>query len=237
VTQPFPLPPLSVRLRTIDQLITPDVTHIWDCCCDHGYLGRYLLERAAAPHIHLVDIVPEIMEKLAAVMPQSQPMIGSQYHLYCQDVAKLPLHRFLADDKHVIIIAGVGGDLTLQIVEQLVVDNPELTLEFILCPLRQQFNLRQQLAKRGLKLIDEQLVKDDKLFYEVIHLTTGEGDPIVGIGSKLWQQPNQWHVPHLEIILGHFTRMANNPHNDVQSAINDYQQLLTQLTSQTPLPK
>jgi len=236
VTDPAQLAPLSARLSTIDKLIGQDYHHIWDCCCDHGYLGRHLLMRNAAPDIHLVDIVPDIMSKLTEVMAK-QPVGKSQYHLYCQDVASLPLDNYPVTDKHIIIIAGVGGDLTLQFVKQLVSDNPNKTLEFILCPLRQQFHLRQQLATCGLKLIDEQLVKDDKLFYEVIHLTTGKGEPIVGIGSKLWQQPNQWHLPHLEIMLAHFKRMANNPLNDVSAAITDYQHLLTKLTNQMALPK
>lgn len=221
--------PLSKRLSAIDDAVANNFDHVWDCCCDHGYLGRHLLARAAAPNIHFVDIVPNIIDQLERHLAGTSTT-SSQYHIYCQDVAKLPLDNFDTDDKHLIIIAGVGGDLTLQIVEQLVDNNPDQELEFILCPLRQQFVLRNQLANRGLKLIDELLVKDDKLFYEIIHLTTGQGEPIEGVGSKLWCNPNQWHVQHLQIVLAHFKRMANNPANNVDSAIANYQQLLAKLS-------
>jgi len=225
---------LSKRLSAIDKSIADRYHHIWDCCCDHGYLGRVLLARSAAPHIHFVDIVPSIMAHLDQRLADCE-VTNSQYHTYCQDVEKLPLDNFSKDDKHLIIIAGVGGDFTLDIVNQLLLDHGDKQLEFILCPVRQQFLLRSQLAKRGLSLIDEQLVKDEKWFYEIIHLTTGTGEPIEGIGSKLWHQPNQWHVQHLEIVLAHFNRMANNPDNDVSGAIASYQRLLSILTSSQEL--
>lgn len=220
---------LSKRLSAIDNAVGEHFHHVWDCCCDHGYLGRQLLERGAAPHIHFVDIVPNIIKQLETVLG-GVSATQSQFHIYCQDVAKLPLDKFNQDDKHLIVIAGVGGDLTLQIVEQLLTDHPDKPLEFILCPLRQQYVLRSQLARRGLRLIDEQLIKDDKLFYEIIHLTTGEGEAIEGVGSKMWHNPNQWHVQHLQIVLAHFKRMANNPANNVDSAIASYQQLLAKLS-------
>lgn len=55
---------LNKRLKQIEQMVTSDYTHIWDCCCDHGFLGAALLSRQAAMNIHFVDIVPELMDKL-----------------------------------------------------------------------------------------------------------------------------------------------------------------------------
>ncbi|QSA20815.1 SAM-dependent methyltransferase, partial [Vibrio furnissii] len=36
---------LSKRLQTIEKLVTQHYDHIWDCCCDHGFLGMTLLQR------------------------------------------------------------------------------------------------------------------------------------------------------------------------------------------------
>ncbi|HSC68256.1 MAG TPA: SAM-dependent methyltransferase, partial [Cellvibrio sp.] len=55
---------LGKRLQQIELMVTANYDHIWDCCCDHGLLGAALLARKAAPHIHFVDIVPELMRKL-----------------------------------------------------------------------------------------------------------------------------------------------------------------------------
>lgn len=219
---------LSKRLMLIDSLVSDNYQHIWDCCCDHGYLGQHLAHRGAAPRVHFVDIVPEIIAQLKEKLLGRED-VPSQMHVYCCDVALLPLNDFHHHDKHLIIIAGVGGDLTLSMVKALVAEHPDKQLEFILCPLRQQVHLREQLAGGGLSLLDEQLVKDDKLFYEVIHVTTGAGEPLIGIGSKLWQQPSEWHVEHLNIMLAHVKRMANNPHNNVAETIAAYQRILDQL--------
>ena len=61
---------LSKRLTHIDHMVTSDYTHIWDCCCDHGFLGASLLSRQAAPNIHFVDIVPELMTKIESKLQQ-----------------------------------------------------------------------------------------------------------------------------------------------------------------------
>ncbi|WP_198595364.1 SAM-dependent methyltransferase, partial [Vibrio lentus] len=48
---------LSNRLQTLHSLVSNDYQHIWDCCCDHGFLGVQLLSDNKAPLIHFVDIV------------------------------------------------------------------------------------------------------------------------------------------------------------------------------------
>lgn len=55
---------LSKRLQQIDHMVKHGYDHIWDCCCDHGFLGASLLEREAAAHIHFVDIVPELINNV-----------------------------------------------------------------------------------------------------------------------------------------------------------------------------
>ena len=53
---------LSKRLNAINSLITQSYDIVWDCCCDHGFLGMALLERGIAKQINFVDIIPELME-------------------------------------------------------------------------------------------------------------------------------------------------------------------------------
>jgi hypothetical protein len=55
---------LGKRLKQIESMVTSDYTHICDCCCDNGLLGAALVSRHAAPHIHFVDVVPELMREL-----------------------------------------------------------------------------------------------------------------------------------------------------------------------------
>ena len=108
---------LGKRLQYIDSMVTATYDHIWDCCCDHGLLGGALLSRQAATTIHFVDVVPELMSqlehKLARFYPKnSTPTFNSQWQIHCMDVSVLPVHKF--NGKHLIIIAGVGSNSTVQ---------------------------------------------------------------------------------------------------------------------------
>lgn len=100
-------------------------------------------------------------------MPSHQ--IISQWHTHCLDAAKIPLQNHAG--KHLLIIAGVGGDLTAELVKAICVGHPQRELEFILCPVRQQFLLRQQLIELGCELIEEVLVSENNRYYEVLQVT------------------------------------------------------------------
>ena len=99
---------LSNRLQEIEQMVTTQYNHIWDCCCDHGLLGCALLARQANENIlnniHFVDIVPEIMAQLDNKLHRFYSNLAWETH--CQDVTKLPLAKY--DGNQLIIIAGIG---------------------------------------------------------------------------------------------------------------------------------
>ncbi len=131
---------ISRRLQRINEMVTGDYDHIWDCCCDHGLLGMLLLERRAAPWIHFVDCVAPLMQQLTLELQQFFPTKQansltlssvavkepnaalndshrqkSDWQVHCLDVAELPFHQVLnaAQTKQLIIIAGVGGEYSL----------------------------------------------------------------------------------------------------------------------------
>ena len=105
---------LGKRLTQIAAMVEDDYQHIWDCCCDHGLLGATLLKRNSAPNIHFVDIVPTLMAQLEAKLQQFFSDSAHQWQTHCMDVSQLPLEQF--QGKHLIIIAGVGGDLMVELV-------------------------------------------------------------------------------------------------------------------------
>ena len=51
-------------------MVKDDYYHIWDCCCDHGFLGASLLSNQKAKNIHFVDIVPELMSDIENKLQQ-----------------------------------------------------------------------------------------------------------------------------------------------------------------------
>ena len=207
---------LSKRLQQINQMVTPQqYNHIWDCCCDHGLLGFSLLSQQAASNIHFVDIVPELMTELASKLqrfycPQSNS-VNAHWKTHCLDVATLPLKEYCGN--HLIIIAGVGGDLMIQFIEAIHAQHPNLHIDFLLCPVHHQFSLRQKLIELDFSLKDEVLVVENKRFYEIIHVSsTNKGNRKINpVGDKIWLAESSDKIEvtknYLNKIINHYQRI------------------------------
>ncbi|MFB2661440.1 tRNA (adenine(22)-N(1))-methyltransferase [Shewanella mangrovisoli] len=208
---------ISQRLQQINRMVDPGYDHIWDCCCDHGLLGMLLLQRNAAPKVHFVDCVSPLMQQLSLELARffPEPSISntqnaeqqanpqSEWQVHCLDVAALPLAQYGKQAKHLVIIAGVGGELLVELVRSIVInqqskrdaqsgtdsDNHDLSqgtcqLEFILCPVHHNYHVRSALAELGLKLKDEYLLEENQRFYEILHLTQANACSKTNISSK-----------------------------------------------------
>lgn len=195
---------LSHRLQSISDLITRPYDHIWDCCCDHGHLGIHLLMAQKAEHIHFVDIVPDLMAELEATLTQHfspdqlanrDNHISQHWHLHCIDVGQLPLNQY--SERHLVVIAGVGGELTQTLIEAVISNNPNMSFDFLLCPVHQLFELREYLGKGDFSMIDEKLVEENRRFYEILHVsyqpncselshTYSPTDKVSAVGNKIW---------------------------------------------------
>jgi len=224
---------ISKRLNAIDGFVSRHYQHVWDCCCDHGNIGRLILERKGAETVHFVDVVPSIMAQLERQLCTDLPQYSQTWQLHTKDVRSLPIDRYPQADKHLIIIAGVGGELTLAMVSALVEKFSGYHLEFLLCPVRHQYKLRQGLSALGLALLAEALHKEQKWYYEIIHLAVpkaclliGEQGvstfPVVATGSQLWQQPSEIHQSYLAQTLAHYQRSLRS----LQKNTAQYRQVL-----------
>ena len=191
---------LSHRLRSISALINKPYDHVWDCCCDHGHLGMQLLIEQKAPHIHFVDIVPSLMSELETTLtrhfPKNQDNPLSNWDVHCMDVAALPLDEY--QGTQLIVIAGVGGELTQKLVDDIISRHPNAALDFLLCPVHQQFELRNYLGQRSFKVIDEKLIEENRRFYEILHIAyqPEQNDAetaykVSAVGDKIWLASNE----------------------------------------------
>ncbi len=232
---------LSKRLQQIDKMVTsPKYVHIWDCCCDHGLLGFALLSRQAANNIHFVDIIPELMteleNKLQRFYPNDSRLVKTRWKTHCLDVEKLPLRQHKG--KHLVIIAGVGGDLMIQFIEAIHQNYPNLDIDFLLCPVHHQFSVRKKLIELDFSLQDEVLIEENKRFYEILHVSSTRmmGSEISPIGDKMWlSQPTQDTNKSAEITtqylnktLKHYQRIQQGfrhkttQNKDIQDIIDAY---------------
>lgn len=258
---------ISQRLQQINSMISGHYDHIWDCCCDHGLLGMLLLERSAARQVDFVDCVPSLMQALELRLqrffpaeisglnpnldpdlnPEIDPHLNldmdpnlschTQWQVHCLDVAALPLGQTRVQDKQLIIIAGVGGELLVDLVQAILVQHPQRHLEFILCPVHHNYYVRQSLIALGLGLKSEHLLEENQRFYEILHVTTIVEPnilPISATGSLMWQTLDETSLPraqrYLSQLIGHYQRMP--AHKQTPEIIDAYQQQLAQLLSE-----
>lgn len=221
---------LSKRLCLIDSLVNQHYDHIWDCCCDHGLLGATLLERNAGGQIHFVDIVPELITSLENKLSEHfGPGGDNHWQVHCLDVARLPLSE--NPGAHLVIIAGIGGDLMADLITAICAANPSTPLEFLLCPVHHTYSLRQQLRSLDCRVMHECLVEDNRRFYEVLHLAThhhyADGPVISLTGDTLWQvdceSSRQRAQRYKNKLLAHYQRMQLSYPDKVAPIVTAYQ--------------
>ncbi len=220
------------RLRQIEKMIAGQYSHIWDCCCDHGQLGMSLLDARLAQQVHFVDIVPELLTQIERTLNRYWQGDRQGWQVHCIDAGKLPLQQFSANpqtDKHLLIIAGIGGDLMIELLQSQLPLSADYQVEYILCPVHHNYKVRQFLIKQGFALIDEALVFENKRGYEVLHVSADGQQALSTVGSIMWEFSNPLHLDYLHKTIAHYQRMAKNPAVNVASIINDYQQLLLPL--------
>lgn len=221
---------LAPRLQQIDQLVNRHYSSIWDCCCDHGLLGMQLLKRDVADRVHFVDVAESItdvlLSKLATLTEQGS--LPKHWQVHCQDVAQLVLPEAAeeADAPHLVIIAGVGGDLLVELVRGIVEINLGKAVEFILCPVYHVYYVRQSLREMGFGLLKETLVTDNKRGYEILHVSLTAETVLTAVGA-MWDLTDNEHCAYLQQLLSHYQRIARNPQQSVDPIIQQYQQLLT----------
>ncbi|WP_432459598.1 tRNA (adenine(22)-N(1))-methyltransferase [Agarivorans sp. QJM3NY_25] len=219
---------LNRRLAFIDQLITQHYRDIWDCCCDHGQLGAQLLQREIAGTVHFVDqvstISAQLEQQLQRFFPCNKSHSSPKWLVHCIDAGELPLSAaHPSQTKELIIIAGVGGELCIQLIDSILSKHPQRPLEFILCPVHHQYELREFLAKKKLALLSEHLIEDKRRCYEVLHVSTTAGLNISPIGQQMWQLTNPEHRRYLLRTIQHYQRMSQA---SAHPALSQYQALL-----------
>ncbi|MBL4797437.1 MAG: tRNA (adenine(22)-N(1))-methyltransferase TrmK [Oleispira sp.] len=235
---------LGKRLTQIESMITSDYDHIWDCCCDHGFLGMSLLNQQLSAKVHFVDIVPELMleldNKLSSYFDNNvSDGDRSAWQTHCIDIKNLPLESY--SGKQLIIIAGVGGTQTSEFISELCEKYPQLEIDFLLCPVRKLYELRQQLITLKLELKSEILVEENKQFYELILVSkplatnrNAQAKTVSTTGDQLWHCHNLIELKQAQSYLNnnlkHYQKMhqgVNSP--EIGSILKAYQNIDIQL--------
>ncbi|PKF62172.1 SAM-dependent methyltransferase [Psychromonas sp. psych-6C06] len=212
---------LGKRLAAIEASVREGYDHIWDCCCDHGLLGFQLLAHGKGECVHFVDVVAPLMEEITCKLTRFYSG-DKHWQVHCLDVATLPIKAF-NNDRHLIIIAGIGGHLLIDLLEKILPQVQQSNVEFILSPVHHNYQLRHFLKENDCALIDEFIVAENKRFYEVLHISNGSGAPVSLVGDKMWDFANSEHRTYLQQTISHYQRMAKNSNSKASEIISAYQ--------------
>jgi len=155
---------LSGRLKAIADAV-PKCRAVADIGTDHGYIPLYLVQNNIVDMAVAVDISSGSLGKAEKLVAQTE--LG--------DVIDTRLGNGLEvlklGEVDTIIIAGMGGLLIRDILNAYPDTARAATL--ILQPMVAQENLRKWLIGNGFMIIDEELVREDRRFYEIITAVAG----------------------------------------------------------------
>jgi len=223
----YALAKLSPRLNQIREMV-PERTYdvIWDCCCDHGLLGMSLMSTSKTRTMKFVDVVPTIMDQLHKQLSVHAPEY-IEWSTLCEDVSTLQL--LPTKERHLVLLAGVGGELSARFIELIITNNPNVYIDFLLCPVRDLFSLRKMLINKQLALLDEKLVTDNNRIYEILYVSTRAHEETLAVstvGEKIWQtntpESQQIAKRYLDTLIKHYERAANQS-TLAAEALNLYQ--------------
>ncbi|MBT4793247.1 MAG: hypothetical protein HON90_16865 [Halobacteriovoraceae bacterium] len=174
---------ISKRILAISNLVPQGCDVVWDICCDHGLIGREVLSSRLKSKVIFIDQVHSIIVKLKLTLKTSY--IPDRYK-----IINSKAEQFDFQNKHqsnCYIVAGIGGELSLLILEQIEKSLKEND-NFIFSVHKNHLKLRELLIQKGFKLASERLIAENNIFYEVLLVSKSAPNEITRIGSFIWDE-------------------------------------------------
>lgn len=218
---------LSRRLEALVEHCDGEYQHIWDMCCDHGYLGMTLIKKHPSANIHFVDIVPSLTKEVSSNLERFFAQDSARLHVSCQDVVDAPLSEFAGTT--LVVIAGIGGELMMSMITALREKHAHRNVDFLLCPVNETYLLRRQLSKLNLNKLEETLVEDGGRYYEVIKVSTQNGTNLSLFGDDIWQ--HEQSLRYSRQLVTHYEQRMRNDVEKWADCLNGYQEINASLTA------
>lgn len=178
---------LSHRLSTLVSLIDQsrgDIS-LWDIGCDHGHVGRWAGEHLRViSEVNFVDTSLPVINKLKANIDADIPKASFKINFHHLPGQELKIHS----SKNVFLIAGMGGQNIIEILTHLSKQVSEDS-QFIIGPHRDILAVRAFLNENRWSLINETLIEENELFYQLLSLRPMEGRKVSLYGEDFWQTP------------------------------------------------
>jgi len=156
---------LSKRLTAVAGMVPPGFV-MADIGTDHGYLPAYLVITGITPSAIATDAKEQPLASAANLV--NLLAIEKKVDLRLGD----GLSVLAPGEAKTIVVAGMGASTVVKILEE----TPQVlrkTSRLILQPMRDTSKIRTWLVKHGWEIIDEELVYEDNIFYEIIAAEPG----------------------------------------------------------------
>lgn len=164
---------LPKRLERIVDMV-PLCRTAADIGCDHAYVSIALRERGKAERVLACDVRPGPLQQARANIARAG--LADSIETRLGDGLQ-PVHTGEAET---VILAGMGGELILRILEGRENDFSR----FVLSPQSDIARVREQLLQKGLQLTDEVMLQDEGKFYVILSLCQGGSGPF-GLSGAL----------------------------------------------------
>ena len=168
---------ISKRIHSLVNLVPADTEVVWDLCCDHGIIGQQFL---AHKKVIFIDQVKSITEKLSERLKATD--IPSQFNIITSSATQID---YKIEETSTFIIAGVGGVLGIEILDQ--IGDSFKDKDYALISVHKNIlKMRQYLIKKDFRVLLESIVQDNSQFYEMLLISKLKGSMITEIGSTMW---------------------------------------------------
>lgn len=157
---------LSKRLTAVVHLV-PECTSAADIGTDHGYVPIFLLEQKIVDRVIAMDVNKGPLERARGHIAQCG--LPDRIETRLSD----GLSALKAGEADIMIAAGMGGGLIIQIMEEgkSVVNSLKAC---ILQPQSEIGNVRKYLTAQGLVIEKEDMVEEDGKFYPMMRVVHGK---------------------------------------------------------------
>jgi tRNA (adenine22-N1)-methyltransferase len=170
---------LSKRLKTILKMVPKGV--VADIGADHGKLMIALFEEGIISHGYAVENKQGPYNRLVKALTE-KGLENDIVPLFSDGIKDIP------DIVHTVIIAGLGGNLIIDILKKY----PRKTkqLETIIVDAHTAIpKVREEISKLGFVIAEEKMVREDDIFYEIIKFVRADvafyGDKDIEFGPIL----------------------------------------------------
>ncbi|OUR97915.1 hypothetical protein A9Q84_06890 [Halobacteriovorax marinus] len=195
---------LGRRLRDIFDLIESGYSEVWDTCCDHGLLGLAVIEENKSEKVHFVDQVPRIISSLKRKIKSLAVIPEASFELHVLNAEKIKV----SNEKSLICICGVGGDVAIGIISELLNRNDLSQCDILISAQYHMFDLRKFLRDHGFLLKAEKLSFERSKGYELLLVSLSNGEDIDPIGSKLFDSKNSESFKYFRALASHYKRKS-----------------------------